>query len=104
MVALFLVGLVLVALAVLPRSRRPVLLLIAGGLLCAAGAAMATNDGFVTLAAGLLPALSGLVVREVADTMRLAGKARRAERRYAERKRLAQQREYERRREERRAA
>jgi hypothetical protein len=104
MVGLLLVGLFLVALATLPGSRRPLLLLLAGGLLCSAGAATATGDGFVIAAAGLVPALAGLVVREIADTMRLAGKARRADRRYAERKRLAQQREYERRRDERRAA
>lgn len=104
MVVLFLVGLVLVALAILPGSRRPLVLLLAGGLLCAAGAATATTDGFVIAGAGLIPALAGLVIREVTDTMRLAGKARRAERRHAERKRLAQQRAYERRRQERRAA
>jgi hypothetical protein len=104
MVVLILVGLVLVALAILPGSRRPLVLLIVGGLLCSAGAATATNDGFVVAGVGLVPALTGLVFREIVDTMRLAGKARRAERRYAERKRLAQRREYERRRDERRAA
>jgi hypothetical protein len=93
MVVLFLVGLVLVALAIVPGSRRSLVLLLAGGLLCAAGAATTTSDGFVIAGAGLVPALAGLVIR-----------ARRAERRYAERKRLAQRREYERRREERRAA
>jgi hypothetical protein len=101
---LFLVGLVLVALAIVPGSRRSLVLLLAGGLLCAAGAATTTSDGFVIAGAGLVPALAGLVIRENTDTMRLAGRARRAERRYAERKRLAQRREYERRREERRAA
>jgi hypothetical protein len=104
LLALLVIGLVLVALATLPGSRQPLLLLVVGGLLCAAGAAAATSDGFVIFAAGLLPALAGLVVREIGDTMRLATRARRAERRHAERKRLAQQREYERRREDRRAA
>ena len=97
-------GSVLAALATLPGSRRPLLLLVVGGLLCSAGAATVTSDGFVIVAAGLIPALAGLVLREIGDTMRLASKARRAERRHVERKRLAQQREYERRREERRAA
>jgi hypothetical protein len=104
MVALLIVGLVLAALATLPGSRQPLLLLVVGGLLCSAGAATVTGDGFVIVAAGLIPALAGLVLREIGDTMRLATKARRAERRHLERKRLAQEREYERRREERRAA
>jgi hypothetical protein len=100
MAALLVFGLVLALLALLPGSRRPFLLLVAAGLLCAAAARTATPDGFVVVAAGVLPLLAGLVAREIADTMRLTTQARRSEKRIAERRAAARRREYERRRDD----
>jgi hypothetical protein len=102
--ALLAVGFTLIVLALLPGSRRPLVLLVAAGLLCAGLARASTTDTFVVVVAGLLPVLAGLVLREILDTMRLAARARRADRRAAERRLAARQREYERRRRDRIAA
>jgi uncharacterized membrane protein len=111
LVALVAIGLSLVLLAVLPAARKPVPLLIVAGLLFAILVGFEAFDSFLVAAAGLLPLLVGLVLREVVDTFRLLSAPRladrreqRVERRALERTREHRQREYERRAKDRLAA
>jgi hypothetical protein len=111
LVALVAIGFSLVLLAVLPAARKPVPLLIVAGLLFAILVGFEAFDSFLVAAAGLMPLLVGLVLREIVDTFRLLSaprledrRGRRVERRALERTREHRQREYERRAKDRLAA
>jgi hypothetical protein len=110
-VAVVAIGVSLVVLAVLPAARRPVPLLVVAGLLFALLVGFAAFDPVLIAAAGLLPLLVGLVLREIVDTFRILSEPRRADRRVrrieqrsAERMREQRRRDSERRARERLAA
>jgi hypothetical protein len=111
MAPLLAIGISLVVLATVPTARRPVPLLLVAGLLFAILVGFAAFDPFLVAAAGLLPLLGGLVLREIVDTFRVLSAPRRAdrralrfERRAAERRREARERDYRRRARQRLAA
>jgi hypothetical protein len=107
-VVLVALGLVLIALAVLPGARRPPVFLVLFAAVCALGASALTNDGFLVASAGIVPLLLLLVAHEMAATFDLLGgprrdvrRARMAERRARVRSREVRTRDRERRRKER---
>ncbi len=95
MVVLVSLGLALIALALVPGTRRPLGLFALAALLLALVARAITTDGFLVASAGVVPLLLGLVAREIAGTFDLLGEPRRELRRAraAERRALARQRE-----------
>ena len=109
MVVLVSLGLVLIALALVPGMRRPLVLLVLGAVVSALVARAVTADGFLVVSAGVVPLLVGLVASEIAGTFDLLGgprrelrRAREAERRAQARTREARERERQRRQRERR--
>jgi hypothetical protein len=80
------IGLILLLAAVFV-ARRPVPLLAAASVFIALAVRLVTPDLFLVAAAGLLPLLSGLVLREALTTLRVVAAPRRAERRAQERER-----------------
>jgi hypothetical protein len=95
MVPLLTIGLSLIVLAALPASRKPLGLLVVAGFLFALLVGFATADVFLIAAAGVLPVLVGLVLREIVDTFRIASAPRRAARRGRQLERRALEREHE---------
>jgi hypothetical protein len=104
MAVLLTVGLALVFLAFVPGLRRSPVLLALAGLVAALVARSITQDSFLVVAAGVLPVLVGLLVREMTETLDLVAeprreirRVRRLERRELERRREARERERRRR-------
>ncbi len=109
MVVLVSLGLVLIALALVPGVRRPLVLLGLAALICALVARAVTTDGFLVVSAAVVPLLVGLLAREIAGTFDLVGEPRRelrrarvAEQRTQVRQQEARDRERQRRERERR--
>ena len=111
MAVLLTLGLALLLLALVPGLRRFLVLLAFTGFVFALVARSLTPDAFLVTAAGVLPLLVGLLVREMAGTLDLVAeprrelrRARELRRRDIERRREAEEREQHRREQRRRLA
>ena len=81
MVPLLAFGLLLLCLALVPGLRRAPLVLAALGAVAAIGTHSVTSEGFLVFAAGVLPVLAGLLLREMVSTAELVAQPRRERRR-----------------------